>query len=264
MSFFSDLKQIIPSNTAKDLFGYDVKLNFSKKSGLKLFDINHPDKLLTIYVNRLSIKEERNLKASIKKHFELDNIYLIEESKTALLERLYSYNDKRDNQILAFFKPILSGLDWQALRDSLFLRNEFKLRNNVGQLKNDIVLRYGERGNVISNMCTAGYFEETMIPLYNNSSKEFWAYYDMAIDRGITALFVNGKMTVAKIKEEIKRRLIQAKAYGLPYIHIHGIGQKNINNINECIEKEKSNLGFTEKNIFMDKKLEILVVEIIL
>ena len=121
-----------------------------------------------------------------------------------------------------------------------------------------------KRGNTISNLCTAGYFEKIMIPLYNSSLTEFWRYYDLALDMGITDLFVNATMTTSKIRDEISRRLKLAKTYGLRYIHIHGIGKKNIKNIQECIEKEKGSLDFTEKHLLTNKSLGVLVVELIL
>ena len=102
-----------------------------------------------------------------------------------------------------------------------------------------------------------------MIPLYNANQTEFWKYYDIAVERGITALFVNAGMTVDKIGEEINRRLISAKSYGLRKIDIHGIGDNNIKKIKECIELEKTHLGFTVKNIYTDKSLHVCVVEII-
>lgn len=155
-------------------------------------------------------------------------------------------------------------MDWQALRDSLFLRNEFKNHHSITLLKQNIVHRYGERGNTISNLCTAGYFEATMIPLFNSDQKEFWTYYDLALNKGITALFVNQGMTIDKVGDEIKRRLESGRLYGLKYVHIHGIGDANIKKISTCIEKHKTTLGYTEKNVFSDTKLHVIVIEIIL
>jgi hypothetical protein len=83
------------------------------------------------------------------------------------------------------------------------------------------------------------------------------------VERGITAIFVNSNMTVEKIGAEIKRKLISSKSYGLSNMHIHGIGDKNIRRIKECIEKEKEAIGFTVKTSFEDKALHVYVAEII-
>src|ERR1035437_1017674 len=160
MTFIEDLRTIIPIEIGKQLFNFVIKLDYSQKKRAKPYEISKDEKLVTIFVKNLSPKEDRHLKKAIKTHFDSNELLLIEESKTALLNRLYQYNDVEDNQILSFFKPVLSSLDWQTLRDSLFLRNEFRNHHQIGVLKSEIISRYGERGNVISNMCTAGYFEE--------------------------------------------------------------------------------------------------------
>src|SRR5690606_22390167 len=105
---------------------------------------------------------------------------------------------------------------------------------------------------------------ESMIPLYNYDPKEFWEYYDIAVNRGIVAFFVNSRMKIKEISEEVIRRVSSAKAYGYPSIHIHGIGNKNIEKINKCLDGIKDDLKFTAKNVFKDKTLGVVVVEIIL
>lgn len=265
MLFFEELKDIIPNNIAKTLFSFDVKISGAESlTHKKKYEVHTDTKTVSIYLKNLSVKEQRTLKKTIKKSFAADESYLVEESKNNLLERLYQYNDSADNQILDFFKSILTSRDWEALRSSLFLRNEYKKGNSIASLKSDIIYRFGERGNLIANLCSAGYFEETMIPLYNSDQQAFWKYWDVAVDRGITALFVNARMTIAQISKEIKHRINSAKSYGLKSIHIHGIGDNNMANIINCLEKEKSNLKFIDKNIFTYEKLHVIVVEIIL
>lgn len=266
MAFIQRLKSIIPTSIAKNLSGYEIRLDFTNKGPEgKDYLVNKSKKQVVIFVKGLTSLRADSLKKAIIDCFHKENAQFVEVSKHDLLDRLYKYNDNGDNQILNFFKPpILAQLDWEALRDSLFLRNEFKHHHPINSLKQDIILRYGERGNTISNLCTAGYFEETMIPLYNSDPKEFWTYYDLALNKGITALFVNHSMTIDKVGDEIKRRLESGKLYGLKYIHIHGIGDENIKKIKTCIEKYKSILGYTQKNVFFDDKLHVIVIEIIL
>lgn len=257
------LKGIIPQKEIRLKQDYSIKLNFTTTKGTshQIFD---SEKTLVINVNLLPSREQKNLKSIIATCIENDTAMFVVADKIPLLEKLYQYNDSGDNRILLFFQPILSRVDWETLRDSLYLRNEFKKHANIQDLKEDIRNRYGERGKTISNLCTAGYFEEVMIPLYNSSKTDFWEYWNLALDMGITALFVHAQMKIKTISDEIKRRIDLGKKYGLKHIHIHGIGTKNIKNIRKCIEQEKGNLNFTEKNIFVDKSLNVLVVELIL
>lgn len=261
---FDKIKDIIHPSPPSLLLGYSIHLDSTphdEEEGLS--SIDKRNKIVTIYINNLSAKESAKLKKAIKDAFGAEKVLLIEKSKVDLINRLYKYDDKNDNRILTFFKAIISDKDWQVLRDSLFLRNEFKNGRPTGQLKSDIISRYGERGRIISNLCTAGYFEETMMPLYNHDQKEFYKYYDIAVDRAIAALFVNSSMTVEKISIEITNKLKAAKAYGLSTIHIHGIGDKNILRIKECLDSQKVKLGFAVKTSFEDKAFHVYVAEIL-
>lgn len=271
MAWIDKLKVVLPSSLPGEAYSYDIKLTGEQppksKNANKVYHIDTENKIIQIFIRSLSPKELRILKKFAKEAFADNLCHFVEDNKLSLLDSLYKYNqnNKEDSQTLTFFKKTLSNVDWEALRSSLYLRSEFKKKNNVTILKQDIKNKFGERGNVISNLCTAGYFESTMIPLFNKSEKEFWQYYDLAVDRGVTALFVNVGMTVDKIKSEINRILSSAKNYGLPYVHIHGIGKRNIDNIKLCIDKQKDNLSFTEKNILsIEDGIQILVVEIIL
>ena len=227
-------------------------------------EIDSTKNVITLNLNKLSYKEKTTLEKIFKDYFNEDVFYFVEESNLNLLERLYSYKNKEDIKILDTLKSILSSSDWNALRDSLFLRNEFINQNgNLRPLKLDIINRYGERGNVISNLCTAGYFEQVMIPLCKKSITDFWHYYGIAVDKGIVALFVNNKMSIAKIRGEITHKLTSAKKYGLEVMHIHGIGQKNIKKIQDFLDQESIGSDFEKSGIYHNEKLHIYVVELV-
>lgn len=184
----------------------------------------------------------------------------IEQSKVDLIKRLIDFNHGDSVKILNFFKDILNNTDYNALRDSLFLREEYKRGNSIGYLKSEILSNYGQRGNIISNLCSAGYFEEVMMPLYNEDKTKFYEFYDLAVDRGVKALFVNHNMTV----NEIKHRIKSAKNSGLKNINIHGIGSINVKNIKKSLEKLKkdSDYSFLDKNIVEGKN--VIIVELII
>jgi len=269
MCLIEKLNFIIPPKQINGSKNFDLEI---VSDGSKIYDpafkIDSLKKTVTIYIASLSSKENRKLKAILRDDFKNDEIYLIEDIKAQLFDNLYKYkSENKDGSILKFFKPILSNHDYLALRDSLFLRSRFVQNEDVRLLKKDIRYRYGERGNSISNLCTAGYFENIMIPLYNKDKTEFFQYYDIAVDRGITALFVNSKMQTKEIKSEIKRKINSAKSYGqLKTFHIHGIGKLNISNIKKCLVelKKEITIVFIERNVFLDNKTHIFVVEIIL
>ena len=221
MAFFEGLKNIIPAKIAEESYGFDLVLTESRSKSEINFKVNKPKKTITVYLNKLSYKEKSILEKHLKKCFNQDQLKFIESEKVDLIERLLNYNKEDDGSTLLFFKDILTPFDLNVLRDSLFLRNEFINGRNISSLKRDILMAYGERGNIISNLCSAGYFEEVMIPLYNSSQKEYYSFYDLAVDRAVKAFFVNSGMTVSKITQEIERRVASAHSSGLKSINIH-------------------------------------------
>ncbi len=264
MAYTDCLSDVIPSKILKKISDYNITVScIGDINKIKdVYKLNGNN--LIIYVDKLPYKIEKQFKGAIKKEFDANNLELLLASKEELLNRLYSYNDKNDNQALEFFKSILSNSDWEALRASLFLRGEFKNGNPVSSLKHDIIYRFGERGNVIANLCTAGYFEETMVPLYNYSHVEFHKYYDLAVERGITTLFVSRSTSPEEISREIERKIKTGKAYGQKKFHIHGIGKKNTEKIQMYLITVKGKYNFTLKNLYVGDKIEVLVVEILL
>lgn len=264
MSFFEGLKKIIPAKIAEESFDFDLKITHSNSKSEVNFRVDKKNKTLSIFLNKLSFKENEILQKHLLKNFDVNKIKFVESDKIDLLQRLVAYNKQDDGKTLQFFKNILSNNDLLALRDSLFLRNEYLNGRNISGLKSDISYAHGERGNIISNLCSAGYFEEVMIPLYNESKKSFFEFYDLAVDRGVKALFVNSKMSVGDITKEIERRLISAHSSGLKSINIHGIGERNVKNIKKTLTKviDKTKSNFLRKNIV--EETNVIIVEIIL
>lgn len=261
MSYFQKLADYLPQLKSLNFQDYTLKI-ISDVAIEKCF-VNSDDLLIIINIDKLSYKEKDTFSKLLKESFDEDEVYFVEETKDDLIISLYSYDNKDDKKLLEYFKNILSHSDWSALRDSLFLKDQF-LRHgqNIGVLKNDIKNRYGERGNIISNLCTAGYFEQIMLPLCKKSISEFWYYYGIAIDKGIVAEFVNKTMSLDTIEKEITHKLNSAKRYGLKCIHIHGIGKKNINKIKSFLENFTTEIVFKKKEIYYDDRLQIFVVEL--
>ena len=190
---------------------------------------------------------------------------LLETETSKLLNNLYKYNkEKKNDQIINFFKPIIPISDLEALDASLYLREIFKNRGNVEKLKKDIIMRFGTRGKNISNLCTAGYFEEFLMPLYNYSKEDFENVYEIIISKSAMAIFVSKDMSQFEIQNEIRKKLDISKQYGIKFIHIHGIGFKNITKIKKCIEENKKLLEFFDKNIYTNRDKNIIIVELLI
>lgn len=187
-----------------------ISINFNSNSNNRntpSTSYDPKEKKLEIYIDSLEPDKRKKLEPIIKEYIEEGN-KLLEKETSRLLYRLYKYNEEnRNSPILSFFKPIVSSADYAALEASLFLRSKFTARENVEKLKNDIRKRFGDRGNNISNLCTAGYFEEFLMPLYNSSKDSFKEQYEIIVSKAVLAVFVNRSMSPAEIKYQIIEKL---------------------------------------------------------
>lgn len=189
---------------------------------------------------------------------------LLELETAELLYQLYDYQKTSDRKIIDFFRNIISPADLEALDASLFLRTAFLRRESHerrAKLKYDIQLSFGERGKNISNLCTAGYFENFLIPLYNSSQDKFNELYELIVKNSVLAVFVHQSMSKEEINSEVERKIAMSIKYGLKFVHIHGIGQSNVNRIKEYLENSPNSLSY-EKKFF--EKDNILIVELLI
>jgi len=108
-------------------------------------------------------------------------------------------------------------------------------RDKLKQYKEDIRDRFGKRGALIANLCTAGYFEEYLIPIYNNEPKEFQEYYNLLVANEALTMFTHSGMKKTEIINNLKNKIGLAKRYGLPHFHVHTTGKSNIKTIHKCL-----------------------------
>lgn len=218
------------------------------------------------YLDTASINasQRKFLKDSSKEYVEKGN-RLLEYKTSNLFEELYNFKrHKSGSAVIDFFSKIIPEKDLETLEASLFLRSKFQNGENISSLKKDIINRFGERGSNISNLCTAGYFEMFLIPLYNASPESFPKMYEDIVNNSMMALFVNRKTKASDIPIEIEKNIKLSKKYGIKQFHIHGIGEANIKKIKKCIEAQKAFFNFFEKNIYENKTGDIIIVELIL
>lgn len=171
-----------------------------------------------------------------------------------------------NQKLLNYFSGILPALDMRALKASLVLKRRLEQGLSTHEIKRKIVITYGKRGSVISNLCSAGYFETWIKPLYEEMRKapafsrdRFLKVYIEIVDKHPFALFVNTRMTVIEVGEKIDLKIQQARERGISEINVHGIGSENIKTITEAVEKYKEDPQY---KLVLDHEDRILVVKI--
>lgn len=275
MAWFDKLKALLNIEVNKELININLKdlihIEFKNKSDNKIksdneFEYTEAERKLEILLDNLTSERREQLKPIIKEAIEAD-YKLLEEETANLLDKLYKYNSDpgEDAQIKRFFEGIIPPADYDALESALYLRREFSNDGDVSKLKKDIRKKFGDRGGNIANLCTAGYFEGFLMPLYNNASAErFGELYESIVGRSIIAIFVHRNMQEDEIARQITTKVEACERYGIDFLHIHGIGQKNIQKIKEFIEEQKEFFDFFEKNIYESEDKDIIIVGLLL
>lgn len=197
--------------------------------------------VLTIVVSKFSGDERQMLLDLVKSAFDKGEV-ILKKNNAKILESYSKYSKRnQDKGIIDFFQGSIPSDDLDALKASLYIRSEMKKGHPIHGLKNDIREKYGERGANIANLCSADYFEDELMPLLNDATKqEFEEYYELAVGKKARALFVHSGMGVSEIKAEFNSMVAKGLKYHMKDFRIHGMGAVNVANLKSFFaEREK-------------------------
>ena len=157
----------------------------------------------------------------------------------------------KDDEILKELEGKIPPLDYEALKVSLVLRYLYVRKKDINKLKLDILKKFGERGGNISNLCSAGYFEGFIVPMYkslksyfkDDAKDMFNEIYELIVGTQLLAVFVNRDMNAEKLNNLIRERYDQARKYGFDilsqYLYIHAIGRENVTTVEAWLTRIK-------------------------
>lgn len=269
--FFSQLKKLVDIKNIQIL---PIKITIVQNSNNRIqalktkgenWAYNEDLKELFIEFHKLDAQKKNELGNLLPEAIRSGSADVFEENASNLLNRIYDYEKTApDKDILRFFEKIVPKEDYEALESALFLRTAFKNYEDVSQLKRDISVRFGLRGRNISNLCTAGYFEKFFMPLYNQVNHErFGELYELIIRTSSVAVFVHSEKSEKQIFAEIEQKLAISRKYGLEFIHVHAIGNMNVQKVLALLKHKDDYF----KDAFHKKIMErdgVLIVEFIL
>ena len=233
------------------------KINFNKlrtlfkTATIKLFSDNnithnhhHDNRVVNININPAVLKSPERDKfiEDLKNAINEKDITLLCDSTHKRIEDFRQEEKGKDSvDIMNFFRGKVSEKDLAIIRGALYIRKCFSRGENIDALKHDIMLKHGERGKNIVNLCTAGYFEEYMVPFYDvvlkqkgneeEALKAFSCYFDRIVNELPFTIFVCQDRTSEYVIEEVRRKI----EYGTKFVNIHGIGKHNVKVVHEAI-----------------------------
>lgn len=262
MSIFDKLKGIlnIEFKLCDKLVLHVNSNNVSKK-----IEYKEEDKILDINLQGLDSGEKEKVKQVVNSAVNDEDYLLLEDESKKVIDDFKVKDKKSKNQeILNYLKDKIPTEDYIALRASLYLREKFREGADITYLKKDIMAKYGDRGKKISNLCTAGYFEDWIIPIHQIISHQpdfsedaFSKTYNLYIEEAAFSVFVYKKMSEKEVKEAILKRIDANEKYKIKFINIHGIGKSNIEKIKKTIAELESKRSF--KKTIEEKNNSIMV-----
>lgn len=222
-------------------------------------------KILLDY-GKLNSSEKKEILSRLPKTVEQGYDLLEENFDKKAKQYKETVNDKSSLDILSFFKDKIPPNDLPILKASLYLKHLLDSRQETAKVKNEIILRFGDRGRNISNLCSANYFLSWFKPLYEEISKSpnftldrFIAIYDEIVHNLPFTIFVNAGMKEEEVKQIITEKIESMKNYGLENLYIHGIGKPNILRIKKVVN-DLINDGSFSKSIQEENKIIVVTL----
>ncbi|MEK6921205.1 MAG: hypothetical protein AABX82_04940, partial [Nanoarchaeota archaeon] len=188
MTWFDKLKDFVKVEI-KELIKININIINEPKTE-NVYTTSPDKKTVNINFAQINLQEKKEILKILKEGFDQDDILLIENKANYRIKDIRSkLKDGVIEEILNFYRGKIEEQHWRALRASLYVRKTFEGREgSVDQLKKDLVKRFGEEGKMISNLCTAGYFD-----------KEGY------ISQLYKEIYASGNFEPSKFKEEFKK-----------------------------------------------------------
>jgi len=245
MNIFDKLQSVFRIEILPSL--KNVKINIGNNN--KKFE--NKGTILIVNSNNLDKKEIEIVKGLLVENVEENGIMLEEESEK-LLEEVMSIEKKGANKAsLDFFYGKISQIDLEILRASFIIKELHEKHKPVGELKSDIMQRYGKRGSNISNLCTAGYFGSVIKPLYEAMAvasdftlDQFRERYNVIVGQYPFAVFVSIRMSKEETKQKILQKIKLNKSYGIKQMNVHGIGKNNVIKIQQVLYEIRDEINW--------------------
>lgn len=260
------LKKVFPSINLKDAVKLEGVKLLSGNSYKKTKNITVIDKQLVIVVdpeNPKSIQQiEKALPGFLEEAPQGSKVINAETQETLKLTG-EALNHEDSQLTIAYFRKLLTPDDIAILKTSLVIKRMYETDMPVQNQKQLLSMKYGQRANIITNLCTADYFETYIKPLNESllekeeySVELFREYFDKLIEDFPLAIFVHRGQGVDKLVTEISERIERNKLHGIEELYIHAIGVGNVKKLQNAIDvliKEKNISGgqvqeFEEQN----------------
>lgn len=251
---------LLSNNTV--IIAKEIKINMGGEH-----NYNAENKVLTIDYNSLSTEEQKIFMSELPKQLENYGTPILADNFSNTFTDFNSIVDLQKD-VIDFFRGKIPNDDIIILQAAIYLKSVLDKNGDTSKIKGNIVSRYGQRGNNISNLYTAGYFDSWIKPLFKNfdkysdiDKKNTLEIYNLIVNDYPFAIFVGRSMTKETLIKTITDKLAKNKEYGIGTLTVHGIGEENIRKINSAL-LEVDELGSEDYDVKYTKFKNIISVGI--
>jgi hypothetical protein len=177
----------------------------------------------------------------------------------------YINDSSSDDQVfLKAIKVFVPQADIAIIQAALFIRRIYRGHSDVHRFKDLLIQRYGSRGNNISNLITAGYYESYLLPIYEhlqktegvNAHQIFNEIYEEAVTQYPFAVFVPAVKTYEQIKGMVSQKIRLNLMNDQHMMNIHGIGERNKKTITKLLDdKDIARFYQSEPDVVVFEKI---------
>ena len=189
------------------------------------------------------------------------DVFLVNESSKRTRQIKKNLPKGNDEKLLKFYKDKLNPYMYKALEASLVVRNSFKNKEDITELKRGIAKKYPIWGNNICNLTGEGYFEGHFKELYHSmlEDDEFSIRtYQRKVENIVTSLpysvFITKYKDYDELSGEVKFKLDKLKKYGTAKLLLHGLGKDNVNTCLEILSEYEDDKSISIKKDINRKK----------
>lgn len=260
MNILDRLKNLVDIDI--DIGNRDIKnINIKAESDENPLSISEDGEELVIDVNALDNEKVTEVEEIIGDAYDSQG-KVLEHNSQKELTKIEQTDTNRIEETLDYFGPKISNEHLEILEKALYLRERWQRNSSVTKQKEDIMEKYGQEGRSITNLCTAGYFDEDryLRELYNEmrdsgyyKEGDYREEFEEIIRNEPFSVFVSRGDSVKDTKIQIESRLRKYKKYGVrvKFIDVRGIGPSNIETIEstiEILEEELENIDYSSNN----------------
>lgn len=221
--------------------------------------INSTGDKVELNIPHLPAQAQAEIESIIARTIDESDGFILEETALSRIEQIQEYERQPEvKEEIDYFRRIIPAKDITTLRACFYLRRLYTQGDKsteVSRLKDQIRRCHGKRGSNMANLCSAGYFDTWIKPLYEEMCRlepdaatrieRFQKIYNTILEEQPWTIFVCHSMTEEQLVDQILYKLEKIRSYGTDFLNIHALSSPNVlkvRNVLSVVEQKRPEL----------------------